>query len=159
MFDRAAARDYALRLLGRRDHTRADLERKLVRRGVDRSIIDELISRLTDDGYLDDRRFARRWAESAVASGRCLGPRLRLELRRRGVPAEIAEQTASELTEGYEEFSVARTLLERKFPGFDPVAADDRDKRRVFGFLQRRGVSTATIVAIFRNLIRDDQTL
>lgn len=158
MADADKARDCALRLLTRRDHSRAELQRKLVQKGFGKEAIEEVMARLTDAGYLDDCRFARRWSEAALAAGRCFGPRLRMELRQRGVPADIAEQTASELAADIEELSVARSLMERKFPGFDPVAAGDREKRRVFGFLQRRGFSTSTVLTLFRNSIRDDQT-
>jgi regulatory protein len=154
--DAAKARDCALRLLARRDHSKAELQRKLIQRGFARPVIESVISRLAEAGYLDDHRFARRWAESALESGRCVGSRLRLELRQRGVPTDIAEQTVSELASGFEEFPAARSLLERKFPGFDPAAADDREKRRIFGFLQRRGFPTATIIALFRGSIQED---
>lgn len=158
MTDAAKARDCAMRMLARRDHSKSELQRKLAGRGFDRSVIEAVISRLLDAGYLDDRRFARRWAESALESGRFVGSRLKMELRQRGVPADIAEQAVSELASGFEETSAAYSLLERKFPGFDPLSADEREKRRIFGFFQRRGFTVSTIIALFKGSIQEDQT-
>lgn len=157
MPDRAKARDSALRLLARRDHSKAELQRKLVSRGFDRTTIEAVISQLAQAGYLDDRRFAVRWAESAMESGRCVGSRLRMELRQRGVPPDIAEQTVSELTAGFDELPAARALLDRRFPGFDPLSSDDREKRRIFGFLQRRGFPTRTILALLKGSHHEEQ--
>ncbi|HEY6837347.1 MAG TPA: RecX family transcriptional regulator, partial [Geobacteraceae bacterium] len=65
-----AAVAMAVRLLARRDHSTSELEQKLTRRGVAPATVAAVVARLTDKGYLDDRRFARRWAEAAVEAGR-----------------------------------------------------------------------------------------
>ena len=70
---------YAVRALARRDHSVAELERKLRDKGFSAAVMAEVIARLDRSGYLDDRRFAERWAESAVRNGRGYGPRLRQE--------------------------------------------------------------------------------
>lgn len=51
--------DAALRLLARRAHSRAELRRKLGRRGYQAAEVDSTVGRLTEIGYLDDAAFAR----------------------------------------------------------------------------------------------------
>ena len=81
----------AVRALARRDHSVAEIERKLRDKKFPPAVTAEVVSRLEKSGYLDDRRFAERWAEAAVSSGRGYGVRLRVELMRRGVSREIIE--------------------------------------------------------------------
>ncbi len=140
----------ALRILTRRDLSVAQLTRKLRDSGIADSLVEETVARLQESGYLDDRRFARQWAESAIRNGRGYGPRLRLDLARRGVPAEIVTDLLASLAVEYDEIETLTGLLSRKFTGFNPASASDREKRRVMQYLQRRGFSHAAIFHLFR---------
>lgn len=141
----------ALNLLSRRDHSEAELRRKLSPKGFAAEALDEVMARLKSAGYLDDRRFARIFAESALRNGRGYGFRLRLELSRRGIADEIIEETLAALGDEYEEVTTLSELMARKFEGFDPQQADERQKRRVISYFQRRGFSLAAIVRVFRD--------
>jgi regulatory protein len=55
----AEAFDTVLRLLGRRDHSREELRRKLARRGHDQQTIEAALGRITELGHVDDQAFAR----------------------------------------------------------------------------------------------------
>ena len=139
----------ALGLLARRDRSIREMERKLRDRSYPDVISGEVIARLTKSGYLDDRRFAERWAESAVRNGRGYGPRLRLELLRKGIAREIVADVVAGVTAAYDELETLSALVAGKFARFDPVTATDRDKRRVVAYLQRRGFSLAAIFNLF----------
>lgn len=134
---RIPAYDAGIRLLGRRAHSRAELRRKLSRRGYDEGEVDEVLGRLADAGYLDDRAFADGHVRRRSASR---GPMaLAAELAARGVdrriagaalqgfdrPAQVAAATrlAARLAgnlppAGYRELlaSVGAKLLRRGFP-------------------------------------------
>lgn len=140
----------ALRVLARRDHSTAELTRKLRDGGVAPSQVETVIARLRELGYLDDRRFARQWADSAVRSGRGYGQRLVQELKRRGIADEIIAEVLAELTVEYGETEMLAALFARKFAGFMPTTASDREKSRVINYLQRRGFSLAAILDFFR---------
>jgi regulatory protein len=150
MDDGRRAFTHALRILARRDSSVAGVERKLRDKGFAESVVTETVVRLQESGYLDDRRFARQWAESAIRNGRGYGSRLRLDLARHGVPAEIVTEILSSLAAEYDETETIDGLLKRKFAGFCPASASDREKRRVIQYLQRRGFSTAAIFSAFR---------
>jgi regulatory protein len=143
---------HALKILSRRDHCESELRRKLSSKGFSPAAIDETVARLTDAGYLNDGRYARQWAESAIRNGRGYGFRLRLDLSRRGVPEEIIADTISGLDLEYDEVATLTELMARKFAGFDPQQADDRQKRRVIGYFQRRGYTLAAIVTVLRDV-------
>jgi regulatory protein len=150
MDDGRRALSHALRLLARRDSSVAGVVRKLSEKGFAESVVEETVARLQESGYLDDRRFARQWAESAIRNGRGYGLRLSLDLARRGVPAEIVTDLLSSLATEYDEIEMIDGLLKRKFAGFNSAASSDREKRRVIQYLQRRGFSTTAIFCAFR---------
>jgi regulatory protein len=148
--DKAVA--YAVKLLAWRDRSIAELELKLLDKGFSADVSADVIARLKKSGYLDDRRFAERWAESAVTNGRGYGPRICHELLRRGVPREIVVEVIAGIADSYDEQETLSALVARKFAGFDPKSASDREKKRVVNYLQRRGFSTAAIFSIFSAL-------
>ena len=146
---RGTAFDCCLRVLTLRDHSEGELRRKLSGKGYAEQEIEESILRVKDLGYLDDLRFARSFASSALRNGKGFGPRLKLELSRRGVAGSIVNQVLEELAGEYSERELLAQLVERRYPGFDAATASDKEKRRVVGYLQRKGFSLA---AIFREL-------
>ena len=139
----------ALRILTRRDMSSAELVRRVTGRGFTEALAGETVAHLQEMGYLDDRRFARQWAESLIRNGRGYGPRLRMELARQRVPDEIAAEVLASLAAEYDETDTLATLLARKFTEFNPSSATDREKRRVVQYLQRRGFSIAAIFKAF----------
>ena len=141
----------ALDLLSRRDRSRAELQQKLAARGHGAGAIDEALARLTDQGFIDDARFAASWVDSALRSGRGYGPRLALELRNRGIDRQLAAAAIAAATAETTETEVLAGIVARRFAGFDHRAATPREKQRVYGYLQRRGFSLTTIFAFFRN--------
>jgi regulatory protein len=141
---------YALRLLTGRDYTVVGVRQKLAARSGDERDMEEVTIRLLREGWLDDRRYAERFAESALASGRFYGARLRMEMRRRGFPADVVSETIAPLLAESDEISEVRSAAERRYPGFSYSAASDRDKRRVVGFLQRRGFGFSAIMGALR---------
>lgn len=143
------AYQYALRLLTARDYSLARMRVKLCARGVDEADVESVMHRLQQEGWLDDRRYAGRFAESALATGRFYGPRLRLEMRRRGFEAGIISEVLENLLEDHDQAADIMMVVNRRYPGLDFSAASDRDKRRVVGYLQRRGFGLSEI---FRSL-------
>ncbi len=142
----------ALGFLARRDHSEAELVRKLREKGMSAGVIVVVVQRLKDLRYLDDRRFAEQWAESAVKSGRGYGPRLRQELSRRGIARDVIAEVLAGIAAEHDETETLTALMARKFTGFDPMTASDREKRRVVNFLQRRGFSLSVIWELFHNI-------
>jgi regulatory protein len=77
-----------LRLLARRAHSRAELRRKLARRGYEAEEVQGALARLEELGYLDDAAFA---TGHVRRRSRSLGPlALAAELSERGVERSLA---------------------------------------------------------------------
>jgi regulatory protein len=144
------AYQFALRLLTGRDYSVAGIRRKLAAREVTEQDLEAAILRLQREGWLDDRRYAGRFAESALSSGNYYGIRLRLEMRRRGFTPDVVDEVLAPLLAESDETSEVRMTIERRYPDFIYSAASDRDKRRVVGFLQRRGFRLSAIMRALR---------
>ena len=135
----------ALRLLTGQDYTELALKEKLKARGFRAQEAQAATDRLVREGYLNDRRYAERFIASVRETGKFTGHRLFQELRRRGVPAELIDELLQEPPDEDDEFKKACALVSRRYGAFDAGSADDREVRRVAGFLQRRGYRTALI--------------
>lgn len=143
---------FALKALTRRDHSESEIRSKMTGRQVPLPVVEEVLVRLKRSGYLDDERFARQWAESAVRNGRGYGCRIRHELLRRGIPDDLASAVVAEIRDEYDEEGTIQSLLARKLAGVAPVVADSKLKRRIIGYLQRRGFSTSAIMQALQHM-------
>jgi regulatory protein len=126
-------------LLTRRDHGTAELRGRLLAKGFAAEAVEQAIARGIELGYLDDARYVERLSRDLLASGRAAGPRLALELRRRGLPEELIGAALSAARAGGGEETALRELIARRFPAFNYADADAGTRRRVVNFLQRRG--------------------
>jgi len=136
----------ALRLLTRRDYGTDELRRRLLDKGFPDDAVDAAIARGIALGYLDDARYVERLTHALVTTGRAAGPRLLLELRRRRLPEELIHTAMMENRAEGTEAAALRGLIGRRFPAFDFAAANERERRRVVAFLQRRGFALDQIL-------------
>jgi regulatory protein len=129
------ARDLAWRALNRRDRTVAELARTLAAKRVEPAAIEVVISELCEQGYLDDARFARRFAEERRRLDGWGAERIERRLRALGVDEELIAAAVGERTLD-EELDAALAILRRRFP--DPPATP-RERDRALGTLLRKG--------------------
>jgi regulatory protein len=129
------AREVAWTALNRRDHTVAELARILARKRVEPAVIDSVVGELCEQGYLDDARFAHRFADDRRRLDGWGAERVERRLRALGVDAELIAAAVS--TRDHEgELEAALAILRRRFPG---PPATPRDCERALGVLVRKG--------------------
>lgn len=90
---------------------------------------------LEDEGYLDDARYARRFAEDRRRLDSWGAERIEQRLLAVGVAPELVAAAVDEQPAGAE-LQAAVDLLRRRFP---KPPADDRERNRALGLLVRRG--------------------
>lgn len=142
------ARDVALRALSVRDRTHSELAALLARRGTAGPVIDQVLTRLADLGLVDDLRFATTWVESRQRTRHLAASALAAELRRRGVPAEIAEQALATINPDDTEqaaLTLARSRIAR-CRSLAPAVVT----RRVAAQLARRGYGSEVCLRVVR---------
>jgi regulatory protein len=131
---RASTREVAIRLLGRREYSGAEMRRKLVAKGLQATVVDRVVDQLVSDALLSDGRFAEALVRSRVERGQ--GPiKIRAELRDRGISEELIEDT---LTHAAEFWLERAERARRKRFGEDPPG-DRGQWNREARFLAQRG--------------------
>jgi regulatory protein len=138
----------ALRLLTVRDRSSSEVANRLRQKGCEETRIAEVLERCRNLGYLDDARFARQRAQMLRRQGRAVGRRLLADLLAHGVPEQMARDAMAEAGAAQSEREILAGLLRQRFPAFEFAAADDRQRRRVVDFFQRRGFSLGLILDI-----------
>lgn len=135
----------ALRLLAMREHSRAELRRKLAARVEGSDALEPLLDQLEQKGLLSDARFAESYVRSKA--GRLGGGRLRRELGERGVSSDIVAAVLEEALPE-DELTRARAVWKKKF-GAPPQ--DRNEWARQARFLQTRGFA----VEVIRKLLKE----
>ncbi|MEW6165788.1 MAG: recombination regulator RecX [Pseudomonadota bacterium] len=132
----------AVSLLARREHTRAELARKLASHGTTEEI-DTVLNELARTGLQSDARFAASYIRCQAT--RLGAARLRQTLRAKGVADELIDIGVGELPD---ELARARAVWAKKYAA---PPADAREWAKQARFLQGRGFSAVTI----RKLLKD----
>lgn len=141
----------ALALLVRREHSRKELARKLVERGIEIEAAAEAVDRLAGEGWQSDARFAEMVVRTRVAHGQ--GPvRIRAELGSHGLDGETIS-AALEPFEGDWRRS-ALELARRRF-GLGLGSAGGAERRKAADFLYRRGFDGDTVRSVLRGDAED----
>jgi regulatory protein len=142
-----SVREFALRLLARREHSVLELHHKLVRRGFTATQIIPVLKQLVTEELLSDARYAEVYAHQRVDKG--YGPlRIESELRERGVAEEIVSATLEHFHEVWMEKLAA---LHRK--RFAAVSSDhSAEQVRQIRFLRQRGFTLEQIRCLLRSL-------
>ena len=133
-----SAMEKAMRLLSRRALSERELLNKLCAAGYPFREARDAAAECRKRGYVNDEAFAADYTE--LLAGRCLGGRrIRLALRKRGIPAELQEEpleaaAETEAERASEALAYKLRLLARE--------TDPRRKReKAFRFLVGRGFS------------------
>ncbi len=150
------ATEAALVLLEVRARARREIETRLAQKGYEEGVIAQVMEKLTRLELLDDAQFAAQWVEAKtrVGGSRPVGRRrLSSELFGKGVAKEQIAQAVEKVT-NEDELALARAAAGKKVR----VVPTDRDalqaeRRKLMGFLQRRGFGWETVKQVTREAL------
>ena len=143
--ERAAAVKKVMDLLLYRDRSEAELRGRLSDRGFSAPAVDAAIAYVVSYGYLNDQHFAETYA--AARAGQKSRTAIARELREKGVADSVIQNVIEELPA---DESVLALELIRKKQGIR-TELEEKDVRRLFGFLARKGFSSSDIWKAIRS--------
>jgi regulatory protein len=143
-----AARQVALRLLGMRELSRAQLLDRLRRRQFPADVIKATLDRLTADGLLDDARAARAFARHEAVIRRHGRDRALRQVRALGVDRQTAREAIGDVFGEVDEDELLHQAVSRRLKG-QPLPSDRQARRRLHGWLLRQGFEPAKVSALF----------
>jgi len=145
-----AARAYALRLLNMRAQTSAGLRRKILGKGFPEDAVDRIVAQLEERGFLNDAQFARQFAEERLRTKKHGAARIRIDLQKKGIQREVIEMALQKVLKPDETLETARELAKKQWRKLRREPDVQKQRRRLFDFLIRRGYDPNTASTILR---------
>ena len=131
-----------------RAQSRSDLAQALAKKQVPEEVAEAMLDKFEAAGFIDDEDFARAWVQSRQRSKGLSSRVLAVELRRKGVDAEISKEVLAELDPA-EEIQSAHRLVQAKLRSVSRF--DDTTKiRRLTAMLARKGYSPQVAFDVVR---------
>jgi regulatory protein len=142
----------ATRFLGYRPRSEAEIRQRLQRRAFDSDSIERTISRLKEQGLIDDIAFARFWKDNRLE----FSPRSKrltaLELKRKGLNPEAIEQATDSIDDRESAYRAALKRVRRlSMPDYQTF------RRRLAEYLGRRGFSYSVIDETSRKIWEENK--
>jgi regulatory protein len=153
--------EYAVGALGRRMRSVAELKR-LLRPRVEaetdygQTLVELVIRRLKDQGYLNDARYASAYSSYRRDNEKFGRRRVITDLKVKGVHNEVINQAVAAAYEEVNEEKQARDYLRRKRL---TKPKDQKQSARIFRQLVRAGFTSKTIFTILKKWDVDEEVL
>lgn len=149
------ALETAAEILDRKNLSTKELERQLNIKGYSREDVDEAVDTLKERSYLDDRAFARSYAERAMQQGKGR-VRIESELALKGIPKDVAREILDgfalnddAVSEEDRAMGQALKLLRGKDPDQPP---DEKTQSKIARKLASLGYSNRVVYSVLEKL-------
>ncbi len=154
--EKQRVKEKAYQFLARRAHSEKELRTKLLNKGFEKNLVDEILAQLKQQKLIDDAAFAHSFVRSRLASKPLGEFALRQELRTKGISED---KIAAVLQLAYNEKSqieYARELVQKKLPQFGNL--DDRvKKKRLADFLIHRGFDWELVKEVVNEKLKSEE--
>lgn len=142
----------ALKLLARREHSRQELQNKLIRRGVEAAQVETVLQELIAEQLLSDDRFRDSYIHYRRKAG--FGPRrIKAELSERGVISSLASNMEGEFDDTDSWGDLLEQVWQKKFKGQKPQ--DIKTKAKQIRFLVNRGFTLGQVQNFFKKISKE----
>lgn len=141
----------ALNFISYRIRSKKEVYTKLKKEDVPEEHIDKIISKLEEDEYINDYRFAKAFFESKTRINKWSNKRIKYELIQKGISKDITNEISSNFKEL--EFENAKDLVEKKLPQWERKFDGFKLKNKVYTFLSSKGFDYNTIERVLGELL------
>ena len=142
---RKKAEAKAYRLLALRAHSEKELREKLRGGGFAEAVLDAVIEKCRELGYLNDGNFARQRARELAVNRLAGDRRIAFDLRERGIAEELSRQAIAEVREELSEEEAVDRILGKYAKESAIAGMDRREKTKWMRRLMGKGFPTGLI--------------
>jgi regulatory protein len=138
----------ALRQLARRELSEAQIRQRLSRRGFTSDDIDSALTRLREDGSVDDARVAGAIARSQLSIKKRGERRVRREIEAAGISSALAERAVAEVYGEVDADALLAAAIDRRLG--TRRLDDDREMARLYRYLVGQGFDSDKAMTALR---------
>lgn len=159
--DAASLWEYALKSLAGRAHSTGDLREKLRRRAERAGDVEDVLSRLKQSGYLDDKRYAESFATARLSGEKFGRGRVIRDLRQRRVAPALAEHTVEKIYRDVHEEALIEEWIRRKYrtAARQGLFAGEKDLAAAYRRLVRAGFRSGEILKVLKRFAKNPDLL
>lgn len=143
-----AAFQTALTFIAYKPRTVFDVRKKLSNGGYPGQIVETILEKLLEKDYLNDKQYAENWIENKSINKPRSKKLIRLELRQKNIDQEIIDDAVSQMDSEDKLAVRAAEKYHKRLSNFD----EEIFKRRLTGYLSRRGFSYSTTKPIVNEM-------
>ena len=161
LFQNAQLLDYAVRALGGRAHSTGELREKLRRRAERPEDVEQVLAKLKELGYLDDRRFAENYAAARLENQGLGKMRVLRDLRQRRIAPQLAEQAAEKTYRETDEAALIGEFLKRRYRGkkLAEFLQDEKNLAGAYRRLRYAGFSAGASIRVLKQFSKQAEEL
>jgi regulatory protein len=119
------ALDVVVRLLGGREHSRHELQQKLLQRGFTSADAQAAIAHAAERGWQSDQRYAEMWVRHCLQKGHGAS-KVRAAAQQRGIARELIDEALNQADPNWDDACYQRLL--KRFGEQPPSETKQRDK-------------------------------
>ncbi len=144
--------NYALRVLGARAYSISELRGKLLGRAEESGDVPEILAKLKEYGYLDDKRFAESFASSRRDSQGFGRFRVLRDLRGHKVAPAVAERAVQSAYKEADETVLIESYLERKYRrvNLGEFLAEPKNLASAYRRLRTAGFGSGSVIRVLK---------
>jgi regulatory protein len=144
--------NYAINLLSYRARSQREIMTKMKEKGYDGSMIEKVLEKLQEYGYINDYQFSQQWVSDKQKSKKAGKNLLKQELFQKGIDRDVIQQVIDENVHPEEEYGRAYELAEKKMR---TLQKEDRKSkyRKLSGVLARKGYTFDIISKVLKEIL------
>lgn len=146
--------------LAARPRSIGETRKRLRHLGYPHALVDEVVERFAEMGYLDDAGFARAWVESRDRARPRGETGLRRELAQKGIAREVVDEILVERLDAAEDGdpnrAAANALIERKRAALAREPDPAKRRQKAYALLARSGFDPETCRAVSASVALED---
>ncbi len=141
-----SVRHYFLKLLGRRAHTRKELQRKARKKDFeDSAAVEMVLDELEEKGWIDHEAFAQSFIRDKYGLNQWGPLKIARALQQKGIDRTTAQRLTDKYFKTVDLFETFNKLVAKNSYKFNKESSLYKKRKKVFDYLRRKGYHTQQI--------------